>query len=210
MSSELEHRTAIIMALRCGRAPKEIIDFFKFPMATVYSIAKSFKELEDIEEGFLTPERKTPDRSQVRKSLIASLLCQGPKCQQGGLLGRHADCGEALDDPIAAGRPYLYQQDGAPAHTSNLVQNWCLENLDMFWSKEFWPPSSLDLNPCDYYLWGVLERDTNKRADNTVDSLKAAIIQAVANLSREQVAHAVGRFRHRVEVVIVKGGSWIE
>ncbi|QQP52196.1 Uncharacterized protein FKW44_004259 [Caligus rogercresseyi] len=80
----------------------------------------------------------------------------------------------------------------------------------MFWSKEFWPPSSPDLNPCDYYLWGVLERDTNKRAHNTVDSLKADIIQAVANLSREQVAHAVGRFRHRVEAVIVKGGSWIE
>ncbi|QQP54834.1 Uncharacterized protein FKW44_007801 [Caligus rogercresseyi] len=71
-------------------------------------------------------------------------------------------------------------------------------------------PSSPDLNPCDYYLWGVLERDTNKRAHNTVDSLKAAIIQAVANLSRDQVAHAVGRFRHRVEAVIVKGGSWIE
>ncbi|QQP42505.1 Uncharacterized protein FKW44_017194 [Caligus rogercresseyi] len=51
----------------------------------------------------------------------------------------------------------------------------------MFWSKEFWPPSSPDLKPCDYYLWGVLERDTNKRAHNTVDSLKAAIIQAVAN-----------------------------
>ncbi|QQP53749.1 Uncharacterized protein FKW44_006339 [Caligus rogercresseyi] len=67
MSSELERRTAIIVALRCGRSPKEIIDFFKFPKATVYSIAKSFKESEDIEEGFLTPERKTPDRSQVRK-----------------------------------------------------------------------------------------------------------------------------------------------
>ncbi|QQP36215.1 Uncharacterized protein FKW44_021246, partial [Caligus rogercresseyi] len=90
-------RTAIIVALRCGRAPKEIINFFQFPKATFYSIAKSFKESEDIEEGFLTPERKTPDRSQVRK--------------------RSA-------------------------------------NLDMFWSKEFWPPSSPDLNPCDYYLWG--------------------------------------------------------
>ncbi|QQP36860.1 Transposable element tcb1 transposase [Caligus rogercresseyi] len=131
--------TAIIVALRCGRAPKEIIDFFKFPKATVYSIAKSFKESEDIEEGFLTPERKTPDRFGTK--------------------------------------------------------------------LEFWPPSSPDLNPCDYYLWGVLERGTNKRAHNTVDSLKAAIIQAVANLSREQVAHAVGRFRHRVEAVIVKGGS---
>ncbi|QQP37488.1 Transposable element tcb2 transposase, partial [Caligus rogercresseyi] len=29
MSSELERRTAIIVALCCGRAPKEIIDFFK-------------------------------------------------------------------------------------------------------------------------------------------------------------------------------------
>ncbi|QQP38685.1 Transposable element tcb1 transposase [Caligus rogercresseyi] len=134
MSSELEHRTAIIVAIRCGCAPKEIIDHFKFPKATVYSIAKSFKESEDIEEGFLTPERKTPDRFGAK--------------------------------------------------------------------LEFWPPSSPDLNPCDYYLWGVLERDTNKRAHNTVDSLKAAIIQAVA--------HAVGRFRHRVEAVIVKGGSWIE
>ncbi|QQP58338.1 Uncharacterized protein FKW44_003615, partial [Caligus rogercresseyi] len=45
MSSELERRTAIIVA--------EIIDFFKFPKATVYSIAKSFKESEDIEERFL-------------------------------------------------------------------------------------------------------------------------------------------------------------
>ncbi|QQP36071.1 Uncharacterized protein FKW44_021051, partial [Caligus rogercresseyi] len=56
MSSELERRTAII--------PKEIIDFFKFSKAAVYSIAKSFKESEEIEEGFLTPERKTSDRSQ--------------------------------------------------------------------------------------------------------------------------------------------------
>ncbi|QQP50039.1 Uncharacterized protein FKW44_010905 [Caligus rogercresseyi] len=128
MSSELERRTAIIVALRCGRAPKEIIDFFKFPKATVYSIAKSFKELQT-----------------------------DPKSGRGA------------------------------------------ENLDMFWSKD-----SPDLNPCDYYLWGVLERDTNKRAHNTVDSLKAAIIQAVANLSREQMAHAVGRFRHRVEALILK------
>ncbi|QQP54375.1 Hypothetical protein FKW44_007193 [Caligus rogercresseyi] len=33
MFSELERRTAIIVALRCGRAPKEIIDFFKCPQS---------------------------------------------------------------------------------------------------------------------------------------------------------------------------------
>ncbi|QQP37981.1 Uncharacterized protein FKW44_018435, partial [Caligus rogercresseyi] len=36
----------------------EIIDFFKFPKATVYSITKSFKESEDIKEGFLTPKER--------------------------------------------------------------------------------------------------------------------------------------------------------
>ncbi|QQP54158.1 Transposable element tcb2 transposase, partial [Caligus rogercresseyi] len=33
--------------------------------------------------------------------------------------------------PSPSRRPYLYQQDGAPAHTSNLAQNWRLENLDV-------------------------------------------------------------------------------
>ena len=33
---------------------------------------------------------------------------------------------------VAAGKPWLYQKDGAPAFTSNLVQTWCDENLDMF------------------------------------------------------------------------------
>ncbi|QQP55477.1 Transposable element tcb2 transposase [Caligus rogercresseyi] len=203
MSSELGRKTAIIVALCCG--------------PTVYSIAKSFKESEDIEEGFLTPERKFRTGAHVLEFMSSEGDIMPPHFfakVQNVNKEVYLDVMPTVVNPwmtqIATGRPYLYQQDGAPARTSNLVQNWCLENLDMFWSKEFWPPTSPDLTPCDYYLWGVLERDTNKCADNTVDSLKAAIIQAVANLSREQVAHAVGRFRHRVETVIVKGESWIE
>ena len=30
---------------------------------------------------------------------------------------------------VANGRPYVFQQDGAPAHTSHLVQNWLDENV---------------------------------------------------------------------------------
>ncbi|QQP39853.1 Transposable element tcb2 transposase, partial [Caligus rogercresseyi] len=129
MSSELECRTAIIVALRCGRAPKEIIDFFKFPKATVYSIAKSFKESEDIEEGFLTPERKTPDRSQG-DIMPPHFFAKGQNVNKEVYLDVMQTVVKPWMTQIAAGRPYLYQQDGAPAHTSNLVQNWCLENLD--------------------------------------------------------------------------------
>ncbi|KAG5325865.1 MRP4 protein, partial [Acromyrmex heyeri] len=40
-----------------------------------------------------------------------------------------------------------FQQDGAPAHTSYLIQNWLSNKVNMFWPKEFWPPFS---NPNNY------------------------------------------------------------
>ena len=47
MSTDSERRTAIIVALRCDRTPKEIVDFFDFPKSTVYDLAKSFKGSEE-------------------------------------------------------------------------------------------------------------------------------------------------------------------
>ncbi|KAG5334563.1 ZFYV9 protein, partial [Acromyrmex heyeri] len=44
-------------------------------------------------------------------------------------------------ETVASGRPYVFQQDGALAHTSNFIQNWLSDNVDMFRSKEFWPPN---------------------------------------------------------------------
>ncbi|CAK9808822.1 hypothetical protein ANTQUA_LOCUS5758 [Anthophora quadrimaculata] len=53
---------------------------------------------------------------------------------------------------VSSGKPYVFQQDGAPAYTSHFVQNWLSDNVDMFWSKEFWTPNSPDLNPLDFYV----------------------------------------------------------
>lgn len=111
---------------------------------------------------------------------------------------------------VAGDRPYVFQQDGAPAHTSHRVQNWLDDNVDMFWFKEFWPPSSPDLNPLDYYLWSVLERESNKRSHNTVESLRAAIKEAAANIPADHVVNACRRFRPRLEAVIEADGGWIE
>ena len=36
---------------------------------------------------------------------------------------------------------FIFQQDGAPSHTSNKTEAWCRENFLKFWSKELWPPS---------------------------------------------------------------------
>ncbi len=80
----------------------------------------------------------------------------------------------------------------------------------MAWLKEFWPPSSPDLNPLDYYVWGVVERDANKAAHPNLDSLRAAIKHAMANLDRTHLENACLRFRSRIEAVIEAEGGWIE
>ena len=53
----------------------------------------------------------------------------------------------------------IFQQDGARAHTANMVVNWldtlfgdrvlssrCVQGIE-------WSPVSPDLNPCDFFLW---------------------------------------------------------
>ena len=47
-------------------------------------------------------------------------------------------------------RPYVFMQDGAPAHTARLVQKFCSEAFPSLRSKEIWPHSSPDLNPMDF------------------------------------------------------------
>ena len=112
-------------------------------------------------------------------------------------------------DGVAAGRPYIWQQDGAPAHNSNKTQRWCADNLPFFWEKEVWPPSSPDCNPLDFFVWGVAERDVNRSSHNTKQSLINAIMDVFANIPREDVIRACARFRSRLEEVVAAGGDFI-
>ncbi|QQP52968.1 Putative transposable element [Caligus rogercresseyi] len=52
---------------------------------------------------------------------------------------------------VAGDRPYVFQQDGAPAHTSKATQAFMYENLN-FWAKDMWPPQNPDLNPLDFSI----------------------------------------------------------
>ncbi|GBM23639.1 hypothetical protein AVEN_117389-1 [Araneus ventricosus] len=56
----------------------------------------------------------------------------------------------------------IFMQDGAPPHIATPLKQ--LLNLhfrnDRIISRHFpttWPPRSLDLNPCDFWLWGYLK-----------------------------------------------------
>lgn len=55
-------------------------------------------------------------------------------------------------DEVAAGKPYVFQQDSAPAHTSKKTQAWLKDNVPSFWDPKTWPSNSPDLNPLDYFF----------------------------------------------------------
>ena len=113
-------------------------------------------------------------------------------------------------ETASSGRLYVFQQDGAQAHTSSLVQNWLSDNINMFWSKEFLPPNSPDLNPLGLYVWSVVERVTNKSRYPHVASLRAAIEAAFADMDRDALKRTCQRFRPRIEAFIQANGGYIE
>ena len=99
--------------------------------------------------------------------------------------------------------------DGAPAQTAKKVQDWCEENFPYFWAKDVWPPSSPDLNPLDFFVWSVAERDTNRSPHNTKQSLINSPMEVFANFDRESVINACSRVRSRLEEVVEANGDFI-
>ncbi|QQP55236.1 Uncharacterized protein FKW44_008361, partial [Caligus rogercresseyi] len=107
---------------------------------------------------------------------------------------------EALDGPVGE-----WEALCLPAGLGSRPQN-----LPYHWSPDLWPPSSPDCNPLDYFFWGMVENKTSKHAHNTLDSLRAAIVEEFANMKKDVVAKACGRFRHRLEMVVAADGGYIE
>ena len=112
-------------------------------------------------------------------------------------------------DKVAGDRPYIWQQDGALAHTTKKVQEWCENSFPYFWAKDVWPSSSPDLNPLDFFVWGVAESDTNRSPHNTKQSLINSIMEVFANFNREAVVSACSRVRPRLEEVVAANGNFI-
>ena len=111
---------------------------------------------------------------------------------------------------VAGGRPWVWQQDSAPAHKSKETQAWLQKECYDFLPFSHWPPSSPDLNPLDYFVWSYVENITNMTSHNTKASLITAIRRVFAELPPALVEKAYYQFRIRIEVMIEAEVGYIE
>ncbi|QQP52271.1 Uncharacterized protein FKW44_004373, partial [Caligus rogercresseyi] len=98
---------------------------------------------------------------------------------------------------VAAGRPYVFQQDSAPCHTSRKTQKWLSENLDDYTSPNIWLPNSPDCN-----------QGYQPNCCNTMAELKARITLCFKKLPRDQVRCACSRFQSRLKTVVEVRGAY--
>ena len=113
------------------------------------------------------------------------------------------DCHERCGIPTEC----WFQKDGASAHTSNMVQSYCVEKLPNFWGKKSWPACSPDLNAPDYFRWGYLQREVEKRNPSCLDSLKLAIRRGVDAAPLEMAHRAISASPKRVKMCIAANGG---
>ena len=83
---------------------------------------------------------------------------------------------------VAGGRPWVWQQDSAPAHKSKEIQAWLQKECYDFVPFSHWPPSSPKLNPLDCFICSYVKNIINITSHNTKSSLIAAIRRLFAEL----------------------------
>ena len=105
---------------------------------------------------------------------------------------------------------FLFQQDGAPAHTARVTQTWLSENIPDFIDKGEWPPSSPDLNPMDFSIWSIFEKNACAKAHTNIESLKKSLLREWTKIPEETLRAAVEAVPGRLRTIIKKKGGYIE
>lgn len=108
---------------------------------------------------------------------------------------------------IFKNQQWTFQQDSAPAHSAKINQSWCNVNLPDFISSSEWPPSSPDLNPLDYAIWGTLEARVNATQHRSLNELKRAVQREWKKLSMGMVCSSIELWRSRLRACVKANGG---
>lgn len=109
-----------------------------------------------------------------------------------------------------------FQQDGCPAHSTNLIKNWLDNHFPERWIGRFgpihWPARSPDLTPMDFYFWGYVKQRVyeNNNFEGNLEALKDKIRTVISEIDIRTLRNVYREFRNRVEKCVEVGGGYVE
>ena len=106
------------------------------------------------------------------------------------------------------GRDYVWQEDGAPAHTAKATKNWVAKNMPNTLGK--WPATSPDLNVLDFYCWSHIQQLVSQQAPSSRLELIVAIKKAFRQLNIGAIRKAIDQFALRLEKRVAEKGGHFE
>ena len=121
-----------------------------------------------------------------------------------------------LDDvPVDTRHSLIFQQDGAPPHSTIVLREYLSQNFREPWigrnGPVHWPPRSPDLTPLDFFLWGYMKDLVYAEAIHTRDHLVERIFDAAEKVREKLIAIDIAeKVSRRVEFCIESEGGHFE
>ena len=107
-----------------------------------------------------------------------------------------------------------FQQDGATSHTARQSMAAVRELFGNHVISRFgeipWPPRSLDLSVCDFFLWGYLKNWVYTTRPKTLDELKQRIQDEIRGIPVEMLQRAMGNLNSRLKECVCRGGRHLQ
>lgn len=128
---------------------------------------------------------------EYRDVMIKTLLPEGQRLMSGAGLSS-----------------WVYQQDNDPTHraASLIVQSFNRGHGTHIEFLPMWPPNSPDLNPIEN-IWAYVQRRVYAKGCKTFDQFKTAVLEEMASVPQQVLAHLYTSMPKRIARVIETGGG---
>lgn len=105
---------------------------------------------------------------------------------------------------------WILHQDSAPSYTAKKTLAFLEQNQISFIHPDLWTPSSPDLAPCDYFLWGYLKAQLAKSKVQSIAQLKRLIIREIRKVPLAMIQRALKSWSIRCLAVYTNKGLHIK
>ncbi|GFS95828.1 putative transposable element [Trichonephila clavipes] len=104
-----------------------------------------------------------------------------------------------------------FQQDGATCHTAcatiDLLKDTFGDRLISRFGPVNWPPTSCDLTPLDYFLWGYVKSLVYADKPQTPDHLEDNISRVFADIRPQMLEKVIENWTSRLDYIRASRGS---